>query len=155
MPKLLYILFIEFIILNINFMSDIEGGNPIIRRNNLIFAILTVILHIIACFMYGFFIVVPSQLTNGSFVPIFIVFAHGLLVVVGKFIINVGFGLLFSYIRRLLWTGMGFTLLITALSIEFYLMINVFWTKADVNNNSQTYFADEDKTYSIYLTNVN
>lgn len=28
-----------------------------------------------------------------------------------------GFGLLFSYLRRMVWTGMGFSLLITALSV--------------------------------------
>lgn len=30
----------------------------------------------------------------------------------------------------MIWTGMGFTLLITALSIEMYFMMNCFWTKA-------------------------
>jgi len=33
----------------------------------------------------------------------------------------------------MLWTGMGFTLLIAGLSIEMYFMMNAFWTKAVIN----------------------
>ena len=36
----------------------------------------------------------------------------------------------------MVWTGMGFNLLITALTIELYFMFNCFWTKATVNYKS-------------------
>jgi hypothetical protein len=57
----------------------------------------------------------------------------------------------------MLWTGMGFSLLITALSIEMYFMINCFWSKAVIwyQATSITQFSDSDKTYNFWLTNLN
>jgi hypothetical protein len=56
----------------------------------------------------------------------------------------------------MLWTGMGFTLLITALTMEFYFMINAFWTKAAINGSlNPPHFADENKDYDFFLTNLN
>lgn len=51
---------------------------------------------------------------------------------------------------------MGFTLLITALSIELYFMINAFWTKAAIYYSADEiiHFWDVDKTYDLYLTNT-
>lgn len=56
----------------------------------------------------------------------------------------------------MLWTGMGFTILITALSIEMYFMMNAFWTKAVINYKvePQNHFSDSDKTYNFFLTNL-
>lgn len=53
------------------------------------------------------------------------------------------------------WTGMGFSLLITALSIEMYFMFNCFWTKAVIMYTQQTItqFRDPSKQYNFYLTN--
>lgn len=34
-------------------------------------------------------------------------------------------------------------------------MINAFWVKADIINEAATFFSDTDKTYDIYLTNLN
>jgi hypothetical protein len=50
------------------------------------------------------------------------------------------------------WSGMGFALLITALCFEFFFMFNAFWIKADVLNESETYFSSETKTFNIYLS---
>ena len=56
------------------------------------FAILATITHIIACFVFGFFFVVPASnsvtdgtVDSGIFSPIFNAFAHGMLVIVGMF----------------------------------------------------------------------
>lgn len=65
--------------------TEYQYQNQGVRRNALIFAVLTLIIHIIACFMFGFFFKLPAQATNGEFYPIFIVFAHGMFVIVGTF----------------------------------------------------------------------
>lgn len=85
--------------------------------------------------MFGFFFVIPAsstQITTVSptlFIPIFSTFAHAILVIVG-------FGLIFSYLRKMAWSGIGFALLISALCFEFYFMFNAFWVKADVINGT-------------------
>jgi hypothetical protein len=56
----------------------------------------------------------------------------------------------------MLWTGMGFTLLITALTMEMYFMMNAFWTKAVISwTLNHTWFSQPIKTYSFYLVNLN
>lgn len=52
---------------------------------------------------------------------------------------------------------MGFTLLITALSIEMYFMINTFWTKAVItwSETPINQFKDPVKQYNFFLTNLN
>lgn len=49
---------------------------------------------------------------------------------------------------------MGFSLLITALSIELYFLVNTFWTKVRIMYSSETLskFMESDKTYDLYLT---
>lgn len=56
----------------------------------------------------------------------------------------------------MVWTGMGFTLLITALSIEMYFMINCFWTKAVIwyKADATTQFTDSSKLYNFFLINT-
>ena len=36
-----------------------------------------------------------------------------------------------SYLRRLVWSSIGFSLLITCLTIELYFLMNAFWEKVD------------------------
>ena len=130
--------------------------NEGVRRNSKIFGILTIMLHIIACFMYGFYFKLPTESTSATFEPLFLLFCHAVLVVVGTLNPNLGFGLLFSYMKKLVFTGLGFSLLITALSIEIYFMMNCFWNKATImyTAESTTEFKDIDKTYNLYLTNL-
>jgi len=59
-----------------------------------------------------------------------------ILIIGGKFLNNKGFGLIFGYTKRLLWSGIGFTLLITAISIELYPLINDFWTKVGLQSDN-------------------
>lgn len=68
-------------------MTPIQNNtyNSGIHRNAIIFAVLTLILHTIACFMYGFFFkLTPDSSNQGRFYPVFIAFAHGFLVLVGN-----------------------------------------------------------------------
>ena len=75
-------------------MANNPGDNPVIRRNSLIFAILTFITHVLACFMFGFFFKVPSHnfpnntIGAEDFAPIFSAFAHGILVIGGIIFFN-------------------------------------------------------------------
>jgi hypothetical protein len=54
----------------------------------------------------------------------------------------------------MLWTGLGFTLLITALSMEMYFMMNAFWSKSGIIDGSQNHFKDTSY-FNFYLTNLN
>lgn len=75
-------------------MANYPGDNPAIKRNSLIFAILTFITHILACFMFGFFFKIPAHnFVNNTigaedFAPIFSAFAHGILVLGGIIFFN-------------------------------------------------------------------
>lgn len=43
-----------------------------------------------------------------------------------------GFGLYFSYVKNMLWSGLGFTFFITAGVLQWYVVVNAFWSKANV-----------------------
>jgi hypothetical protein len=67
-----------------------------------------------------------------------------------------GFGLIFSYNKRLLWSGLGYTFFITAFVIQLYPLINAFWTKTQIMGSTVRTFAvssfnDADYTYPYYL----
>lgn len=65
-----------------------------------------------------------------------------------------GFGLVLSYLKRLLWSGIGFTFFITAFCIEMYPLVNAFWTKTRIQNNDIV--SDFSTTnFSLYLSNAN
>ena len=63
-----------------------------------------------------------------------------------------GFGALFAYNLRLVWSGLGFTLLITCMTVQWYFLINAFWTKVNIGNQG-TQFSSASATWFIYLTN--
>lgn len=68
----------------------------------------------------------------------------------------IGFGLVFSYMKRLVWSGLGFTLFITAFCIEFYPLINDFWNRARINySRTPIYFDRPSSNYELYLANAN
>ena len=60
-----------------------QEENLTARKNSIVFAILTLLLHIIACFMFGFFFRLRAQDTQGTFAPLFMAFSHAMLVVIG------------------------------------------------------------------------
>ena len=75
-----------------------------------------------------------------------------------NFIIYQGFGLVFSYLKRLSWSGIGFAFLITAICVEFYPLVNAFWTKAQLQKNpTQTSFngsTNGSVYFSLFLSNL-
>lgn len=98
--------------------------NEAIGWNNLIFGVLVVFQHILICLVYGFCIeepfrfIVDRQEFPVNYSPVFSVLCSYFFVLLGKAIhLYAGFGLLFSYNKKLVFSGMGFTLLITLLSI--------------------------------------
>lgn len=53
-----------------------------------------------------------------------------------------GFGLIFSYNKKLLWSGLGFTFFITSFVLQLYPLINTFWLKTKILKTSTTSFSD-------------
>lgn len=120
-----------------------KEGNRVsfgVQRNALIFAAAMLFLQAGMSLVYGFLIRAQSVQFNAASVLV----ASGLaiLVVAGTFSHILGFGLIFGYTRRLVWSGIGFTFFITALCIELYPLVNAFWTKTGLQiNNTQTSFS--------------
>jgi hypothetical protein len=54
-------------------------------------------------------------------------------------VLYAGFGLYFSYLKNMLWSGLGFTLLITSLVLQWYVLVNAFWSKANLGTNSTNF----------------
>ena len=122
-----------------------------IQRNALIFAAAMLFLQAAMSLVYGFLIrVQPVQLNAASAL---VAVGLAILVIAGTFSPISGFGLIFGYTRKLVWSGIGFTFFITALCIELYPLVNAFWTKTGLQtNNTQTSFSFESKIYSLLLT---
>ena len=59
---------------------------------------------------------------------------------------NLGFGLINAYITRVSFTGMTFTLLIFALSIQNFFLFRAFWNKAGANDYDLS-----SKTFSTWF----
>lgn len=53
--------------------------------------------------------------------------------------------MILSYPYKLVWSNLGFNLLITALAVQTYFLVNAFWTKAAV------YFAGSKFGISEYF----
>lgn len=65
---------------------------------------------------------------------------------------DLGFGLVISYLKRLIWSGLGFTLFITAFSIELYPLINQLWSKTNIYSNTIGF---NQMSYQLHLANSN
>jgi hypothetical protein len=75
-----------------------------------------------------------------------------LLVTAGTLLIDIGFGLVLSYLKRLLWSGLGFTFFITALAVEVYPLINNFWTRVRIHS-TPTHTDFNTDGYQLFLVN--
>ena len=69
-----------------------QNLNPRLKRNSVCFGVFTLIIHIVACVMFGVYFRLPGQTTLANFTPLFITFCHGMLVVVGKCPLMQGLG---------------------------------------------------------------
>jgi hypothetical protein len=72
--------------------------------------------------------------------------------ILGKLIfINVGFGLLTTYINNTGKSGLGFVLLIAAISVQLYLLVNIFFTKLQIQPTNESFaFACAISIYVAY-----
>lgn len=108
--------------------------------------------------VYSFLVWVPPYDytdPNGpvSFTPIVTTILLFFMVVVGNVIcLIIGFGSLFAYIRKLVWSALGFNLLIVCLSIEWFFLVYLFWFKTNIRGWGVN-FADGTTWNNIWLTN--
>lgn len=100
-----------------------------------------IITEIFYCFMYGFFMRIDSVsiTTSEDFVITALLFV----------LIIAGFGLVLSYPFKLVWSSIGFNLLIVAISVQTYFLVNAFWTKAAIYYYKSAFSID---TFTITLT---
>jgi hypothetical protein len=91
------------------------------ETNSRIFAGLMIVTQIILATMHGVYMRPVLQATTALTVAGFWQpFLMALVTILG-------FGLIFSYNKRLLWSGVGFTFFITAFILQLYPLINSFW----------------------------
>ncbi len=55
-----------------------------------------------------------------------------------------------SYLKRLIWSGLGFTLFITAFTLQMYPLVNQLWTKTNIHSNTIGF---NQMSFQIYLAN--
>lgn len=70
--------------------------------------------------LYGILVKIPYRTATTdftNFTPIFLTFATYFLVIVGNWSYILGFGAIFAYERRLIWSAIGFNLLIVCVSV--------------------------------------
>lgn len=68
--------------------------------------------------------------------------------------VELGFGLVQTYIQETSLSGLGFTLLITAICFQQFFLMNSFWSKAGIQV-SDTYFMDANKIYNKIVMGAN
>lgn len=56
----------------------------------------------------------------------------------------------FSYLRNYNWSGIGYTFFINALVFQFYYLVNGFWLRTKLNDNSSSF---KDTIINAYLSN--
>ena len=72
--------------------------------------------------------------TTQNFFPQMVLLLAIVLLIVGKLDFKVGFAMIAGYIERHSMTGMTFTVLIFALTVQNFFIYRVFWEYASVNN---------------------
>ncbi len=87
--------------------------------------------------MFSVYLRIPLTTTTTEVTAAVIAVMHALLAVVG-------FGLIFSYNKRLLWSGLGFNLLIVAIVIQFYPLMNAFWSRTRLYNATDEFRGGKD-----------
>jgi len=95
----------------------------------MIFGVLMLISQIIIAAMNGVFIR-PIEQNTASLVSLSpLAFFQPLAIALATVL---GFGLIFSYNKKLLFSGLGFALFIFAFVVQYYPLINAFWTKTQL-----------------------
>jgi len=61
--------------------------------------------------------------------------------------ILIGFGFLYTFIRRYAWSALSYTFFINALAIQFYILISAFWDRVFRGWDSNKYIYINEKTF--------
>ncbi len=89
-----------------------------------------IIFQIFICIIHGIFI--RPQAVNFNTLNTIPVAITPPLPLILSFASTLGFGLLFSYNKRLILSGLGFSLFINAYVLQYYPVIHAFWSKTKV-----------------------
>lgn len=111
--------------------TELRDAEVYTQNKNVTTVWILLITQIFYCFMYGFFIRINPVAIASSEQFIHTAFLFILIVA--------GFGLALARPYKLALSHLGFNLLITALSVQTFFLINAFWTKARIyfeSNNS-------------------
>jgi hypothetical protein len=127
---------------------------PSPKTNSMVFGVLMIFTQICLATFNGVFIRPIDQNTatgGAAIVPQYLFQPIAI-----AFVTVLGFGLIFSYNKKLLFSGLGFTLFIFAFVIQYYPLINAFWTKTQIMGdyvaNTPTPQFNSNVWYSYFLT---
>lgn len=121
------------------------------QTNSIYFGVAMITLQFVFCFVYGFCIEVPSVVANIGSVVITCILT--LCAIAGTLFTYSGFSLYYSHLKFLIWSSLGFSLLMMALSMELYPLINAFWAKAGILDIPFSNDSFSEKQYKFYLSN--
>lgn len=60
----------------------------------------------------------------------------------------------FGYLKHLLWSALGLSFLITALTIQVYPLINAFWAKTGLNSTNIYSDSFSNQPFYLFLANM-
>lgn len=117
--------------------------------NTRVFGILLIVMQIAISLIYGFLVrlppMEPADVGTANFSPIIIT-------VILFFMVVLGFGSLFAYEKKLIWSALGFNLLIVCLTTEWFFLIYLFWFKTNIRQQGIVFNSGIEYN-NIWLTN--
>ena len=99
-------------------------------KNNLVFVIAMVVVQIVIATMTAIYIRVDH--VQKMSIDYQTIGFNLLLPFIMALVIVVGFSLIFSYNKKMLFNGIGFSFFIFAFVIQFYPLVNAIWTKTKI-----------------------
>jgi len=104
-----------------------------IFATNKAFAIIWILFEVLFCALYGVYV------HTASFDIFLYQGLQGFFSAAGIAILAIiGLGGLMTFQSGLKWSGIGFALLIAAITFQYYFLINAFWNKADIQDTTVT-----------------
>jgi hypothetical protein len=115
-----------------------EYYNKSAIRNNRVLAGVIFYFQVAVIVLYGVFVRPTPTIPNYYDQELLITVGVAILVLVGNAFSDTGFGLIFSIGKNKIWSSLGFTLFITAITFQLYFLVSGFWTNAGISgaNNS-------------------
>ena len=92
------------------------------QKESTILAIILIGLEIVVLFMYGFFVRADDPIKVGSDIYAYYPWLQDVNVM-----ILVGFGYLMTFLNHYGWSALGYTFIINAVGIQYYLLWHGFW----------------------------